>query len=248
MTFERHYQEHGVAVIEWALQPSDLSMLSRAFRPRKRSGRQSAFGVHAFQSVAGRNSSSEHLPADLVDWIETHPVLIEVASRLVGAPAKLVSIARSGHKAVLNWFVPWHQDRMISVASRVLHPEFSGWSRKGTIWQVEPPTAVLEQMVTLSVHLDPCGDADGPLEVLPGTHSWGRMRRSDIGNAAAIRSPQVCLADRGDILAISPLTVHRVRRARSPSRCRIIHLKYASCELPAPLAWASLMPDMDMSG
>lgn len=245
MTFEHHYQEHGVAVIEWALQSSDLNMMARAFRPRRKPSRDKSF-VPVFNSVGGRSPSSEPVSADLADWLETHPVLIEIASRLLGTRARLVAISKSGQRPMMNWFVPWHQDRTIMVAARAPVPSFRGWSRKGNVWQVEPPAELLRQMVTLSIHLDACGDSDGPLEVLPGTHGRGRLRRSEIGTAAAIRAPEVCLADRGDILAISPLTVHRSRRPKTPSRLRIIHLKFSGCDLPAPLAWASLTPELDL--
>lgn len=232
MTFERHYHDYGVAIIEWALDREDLNEMSRAFAGVAKTPRKSG--------------PSRSLPADLADWLETHPILNEIAGRLSGTPARLVRILTFEKTATANWFVPWHQDRTIVVGERDDHPGFRNWTRRSGYWQVEPPIEVLERMVTLRVHLDECGAGDGPLEVLPGTHAFGRLGRGDIGSAAATLAPQVCLADPGDILAMSPLTVHRSRRARSPSRRRVVHLEYAACDLPGLMMWASLTPDIDL--
>ncbi|MEM7776180.1 MAG: phytanoyl-CoA dioxygenase family protein [Pseudomonadota bacterium] len=242
MTFESHYHSYGVAIIEWALEPADLTAMARAFTSApRRQGNE----VLRLRSGLGSSPGARAIPADLADWLETHPVLIEIASRLLADPARLVRILAFDKTVSANWFVPWHQDRIIAVEDRKPVLQFKNWSRKQGCWHVEPPIALLERMVTLRVHLDPCEERDGPLEVLPGTHAFGRLRRSDIGNVAATLAPQVCLADRGDILAMSPLTVHRSRRAKNPSRRRVLHLEFAALDLPEPLRWASLTPDLD---
>lgn len=61
-----------------------------------------------------------------------------------------------------NWKVPWHQDLAIAVRERREVPGFTGWSVKEGVPHVQPPAAVLERMLTLRLHLDPCGPDDGP--------------------------------------------------------------------------------------
>ena len=53
-----------------------------------------------------------------------------------------------------NWKVPWHQDRFLAVEQKVELPGYTGWTEKDGVPHVEPPTAVLEEMIALRVHLD----------------------------------------------------------------------------------------------
>jgi len=74
-----------------------------------------------------------------------------------------------------NWLVPVHQDLSILVAERVDHPDLRGWSvKEGSVF-VQPPVAVLEQLVAVRVHLDACSEHDGPLQFVPGSHRIGRI-------------------------------------------------------------------------
>ncbi|MFA5988197.1 MAG: hypothetical protein WC803_01145 [Sphingomonas sp.] len=54
-----------------------------------------------------------------------------------------------------NWALGWHQDRTIAVAERRDMGGFGPWTVKSGVIHVEPPFALIEQMVTLRVHLDP---------------------------------------------------------------------------------------------
>jgi len=62
-----------------------------------------------------------------------------------------------------NWLVPIHQDLSIPVRGKVDHPALTGWSQKeGSIF-VQPPEAVLQDIVAVRLHIDECGADDGPL-------------------------------------------------------------------------------------
>lgn len=136
-----------------------------------------------------------------------------------------------------NWKVSWHQDRSIAVAERLEVPGFGPWSRKAGVEHVQPPAAVLEGMVTLRLHLDPCGDENGPLRVLPGTHKHGIL--DDAGpESLRARLPEVALTcAAGDVVAMRPLLVHASSAATRPTRRRVVHLEFSLDVLPAPLAW-----------
>jgi ectoine hydroxylase-related dioxygenase (phytanoyl-CoA dioxygenase family) len=137
-----------------------------------------------------------------------------------------------------NWKVPWHQDLTIAVRERLETPGFGAWSVKSGVVHVQPRVSVLERMLAVRVHLDDCGEANGPLLVLPGSHGSGRL------DAAAIRlwreraAPVACVVCRGGIVLMRPLLLHASSPARAPGHRRVIHLEFAADPLPGGLRWA----------
>ena len=93
-------------------------------------------------------------------------------------------------------------------------------------------------MVTLRIHLDDCGEDNGPLEALLGSHTQGRLDRAAIASLVESSQAMLCLCARGDILAMRPLTVHRSQKARVPRRRRVLQLEYATTTLASGLSWA----------
>lgn len=74
-----------------------------------------------------------------------------------------------------NWNLAWHQDVTIAVQRQMDVPGFGPWSVKDGIVHVQPPEEVLNAMVAIRVHLDPCGADNGPLRVIQapiGKASW----------------------------------------------------------------------------
>ena len=74
-----------------------------------------------------------------------------------------------------NWKVPYHQDLSVPVAERIDRPALSGWSTKEDGHYVQPPASLLERLLAVRLHLDPCHAGDGALRVLQGTHATGRI-------------------------------------------------------------------------
>ena len=91
---------------------------------------------------------------------------------------------------------------------------------------VQPPVAVLEQMLTLRLHLDPCGPDKGPLRVLPGSHRLGKLSAEQIQHQVRSQVAVECLCEAGEILAMRPLLVHSSGSALRPGRRRVIHLEF----------------------
>lgn len=77
-----------------------------------------------------------------------------VAAGLLGPGARAVRAVLFDKTQAMNWVVAWHQDRTIAVRERRDTPDFGPWSVKDGIVHVAPPIDVLNQMVTLRVHLD----------------------------------------------------------------------------------------------
>ncbi len=137
-----------------------------------------------------------------------------------------------------NWKVPWHQDVTIAVAQRADVPGFGPWSLKSDVLHVQPPAAVLEAMVSVRLHLDPCPAANGALRVLPGTHRLGKLDAAGVSQAASMQPPVTCEVESGGALLMRPLLVHASSSAKRPGHRRVIHFDFAYEELPCGLQWA----------
>lgn len=136
-----------------------------------------------------------------------------------------------------NWFVAWHQDLTIAVVERVELPGFGPWSVKNGVTHVQPPILLLEQMITVRLHLDDADMENGALKVLPGTHRHGRLSAEQIQKLRATGTEMLCKALAGDALLMRPLILHASGRSLSARHRRILHIEYAGFDLPEGLRW-----------
>ncbi len=187
--------------------------------------------------LQGPGKRQQKLPGNLIAQLADHPKLQALSKDLIGPSARLVRVIAFDKTPDINWGVPWHQDRTIAVKEKHETEGFGPWSKKDGAVHVEPPTSLLEGMVTLRLHLDDCHVGNGPLEVVPGSHRLGRVSQADVITEARMRGGSICKTDAGDILAMRALTIHRSQKATNPSRRRILHLEYAAEDLPSGLEW-----------
>jgi hypothetical protein len=141
-----------------------------------------------------------------------------------------------------NWKVPWHQDVTIAVRERVETDGFGPWSMKADVLHVQPPAEILEHMLTVRLHLDPCGEENGALRVLPGSHTHGKIPENEIAAYREKLPEQVCAVGVGGALLMRPLLLHASSPASVPGHRRVLHLDFASTQLPNGLAWFSEAP------
>ena len=170
-------------------------------------------------------------------------------TRLRAHPA-LAALIPVGHVAVHctmfekstgnNWLVPVHQDLGIPIAHRVAAEELTGWSLKDGQLYVQPPLAVLRELVAVRLHLDPCGEHDGALRVIAGSHRLGRIAADQAAQLRAQHAETVCTAAAGDALVMRPLLLHASSRASGNSRRRVLHFLFGPRELPCGLEWAEV--------
>ncbi|MFT5109100.1 MAG: hypothetical protein ACI8XO_003805, partial [Verrucomicrobiales bacterium] len=125
-----------------------------------------------------------------------------------------------------NWPVAWHQDLTISVAEKREVDGYAPWSVKDCKPHVQPPIGLLENMVTVRLHLDDTPTTNGALRVIPGSHLAGRLSQQDVADGTA-GNEVVCACGAGDVLLMKPLILHASCRSISPSRRRVIHFEYA---------------------
>lgn len=137
-----------------------------------------------------------------------------------------------------NWKVPWHQDLTIEVAERLETEGFGPWSTKDGVQRVQPPTSILERMVSIRLHLDDCPEENGALRVVPGSHKAGRLSETESARIGAGGPDEVCAVQAGDAVVMSPLIVHASSASTRLGHRRVIHLDYAHVRLPGGLRWA----------
>jgi ectoine hydroxylase-related dioxygenase (phytanoyl-CoA dioxygenase family) len=170
-------------------------------------------------------------------------------SRILGNNARVVrGIYFDKHKDA-NWKVAWHQDLTIAVRERIAareridireRPHINGygpWSLKAGIHHVQPPVSILENMLTLRIHLDHTDESNGALRVIPGTHRHGRLNASQIEYWRQHHHPITCTVPIGGALLMRPLLLHSSSTAPSPTHRRILHFEYSSSDLPSRLTW-----------
>jgi hypothetical protein len=136
-----------------------------------------------------------------------------------------------------NWFVPWHQDLTLAVRAHADVPGYGPWSTKDGIPHVQPPAELLQQMLTVRLHLDDADDSNGALRVLPGSHRLGRLFPERIQELRGEQSDFVCALSAGDALLMRPLLLHASGRSRITRHRRVLHIEYAAFTLPEGLNW-----------
>jgi hypothetical protein len=164
------------------------------------------------------------------------PALRGLLGKLFPAGCHLTKGIYFDKPAGSNWLVAWHQDLMINVDRRVPNlPCFGPWTTKAGWVAVQPPVAVLENTVTIRLHLDDCDATNGALKVVPGSHQRGVVPAETIATHTATAT--VCAVPAGGAMLMKPLLLHASNRSTSDRPRRVIHLEFSAAELPEELAW-----------
>lgn len=187
--------------------------------------------------IEDRAGSRSLYRSPLVRELATLGALGQLARQAIGNRARAVRVLFFDKQPGTNWKVPWHQDLTIAVATRAEVAGYTAWSEKSEIPHVQPPASVLEQMVAVRLHLDPCGVDNGPLRISPGTHVFGRLPKRDIESIVQRHGAITLTAAQGDAILMRPLCLHASSTAKEPSHRRVLHIEYATAQLAPPLDW-----------
>lgn len=136
-----------------------------------------------------------------------------------------------------NWLVSPHQDLSIPVAARLDTEGLTGWSLKEGVHYVQAPEEVLSRLLAVRIHVDECGEADGPLRVVPRSHHRGRLDADAISAQTRNGDEVVCPVARGGAMLMRPLLLHASSKASGTSRRRVLHFLFGPHDLPAGLRW-----------
>ena len=169
------------------------------------------------------------------------PRVREIVASILGAQAFPVRGILFDKTPDANWKVPWHQDLTIAVAEKKEVDGFGPWSTKAGVLHVQPPAQVLENMLSIRIHLDPCGADNGALKVIPRSHCHGRIGETDIAQIVSENSIAVCAVEAGDALLMRPLLLHASSASATPVHRRVVHIDFAASKLPDGLKWMSEM-------
>lgn len=163
--------------------------------------------------------------------------IIDLATTVLGTNALAVKAILFDKTAEANWKVAWHQDLTIAVKEKKAVEGFSAWSEKAGIPHVQPPVEILENLLTLRIHLDDCDADNGALKVMPKSHLHGKLDSEQISHLGETGKAYICTAKAGDVLAMRPLLLHSSSASVQPCHRRVLHIEYAGFKLPEGLEW-----------
>ena len=135
-----------------------------------------------------------------------------------------------------NWYVSYHQDLTISVDKKMNLNGFELWTTKQNQFAVQPPLDILQNVVTVRIHLDETNEHNGALKVIPRSHLKGIYRPETID--WTVESEVSCNVPAGGIMLMKPLLLHSSGRTTNNRQRRVIHIEFSSKELPMGLNWA----------
>jgi len=157
-----------------------------------------------------------------------HPKLKEIACQVLRTEARPFRATLFDKSPISNWLVVWHQDTALPLRERRELPGWGPWSVKEGVIYAHAPAAPLEQVLALRVHLDDSTDRNGPLRVLPGTHTLGVLTDDAIERLVTNMNPVDCLVTAGGVVAMRPLIVHASSKSLIETPRRVLHIEYAT--------------------
>jgi len=83
-----------------------------------------------------------------------------------------------------------------------------------------------EAIVAIRLHLDDCGETNGPLRVIPGSHRGGIVAEAAISDLVAASEPVTLTARKGAAIVMRPLLIHSSSKAASPAHRRVLHVEF----------------------
>lgn len=212
-------------------------MLPAVFSPERVDGL-----LHEIDRLLPRRSRAgirHALRLEPVAAIAGHPLLAEIASGVLGARSFPFRATLFEKSRASNWLVVWHQDTALPLRERVDVPGWGPWSLKERIDYAHAPAGALSQVLALRVQLDDSNADNGPLRVLPRTHTLGVLSDNDIHDLAVRITPVNCAVGKGGVVAMRPLLVHASSKSRAEMPRRVLHIEYAAADsIAAPLRLA----------
>jgi len=205
-------EERGFAVIPGIVKDDQATLLAEnlaaANLRRSRAGVRHALGIAAVASLAND--------------------LREIARSILGASAYPFRATLFEKTTDANWLVVWHQDTALPLRRREETRGWGPWSVKEGMIYAHAPASALSQVLALRVHLDDSTSRNGPLRVLPATHTLGVLNDDAIHRLAQEVAPVECCVTRGGIVAMRPLVVHSSSKSQSGCARRVLHIEYAA--------------------
>ncbi len=163
--------------------------------------------------------------------------MLSVAKNCLNSKPNVVRAILFNKTIENNWMVPWHQDKTIAVSEKFTLEGWGPWSIKNGVLHVQPPLKVLENMITLRLHLDDANKENGCLKVIPYSHQYGIVNHAEIQRVIGESSYVDCEGNAGSMLIMKPHIFHASSKVPEPSQRRVLHVEYSCFQLPQGISW-----------
>jgi ectoine hydroxylase-related dioxygenase (phytanoyl-CoA dioxygenase family) len=212
-------EQMGFVVTPPLLTAAEITTLTTALRQptvsRSRAGVRHALGLAEVVSLA------------------RDPRLLSIAKEILGTGAFPYHATLFDKSPTSNWLVVWHQDTALPLRERREVAGWGPWSLKEGVIYAHAPAGALRSVLALRVHLDDSTEHNGPLRVLPGSHTRGVLSDEEIERLVPEAAPVDCVVQRGGVLAMRPLIVHSSSKSRDDRPRCVLHIEYAASIFPA---------------
>ena len=112
---------------------------------------------------------------------------------------------------------------------------YKNWTFKKGQYGVQPPTPILEDTVTVRIHLDDTNKNNGALKVITKSNLDGVVRINS--KNTNLENEVICEVNKGGVMLMKPLLFHASNRSDNSSKRRVIHLEFNKHKLKKPLEW-----------
>ena len=227
---EKHFRSHldhdGFIVVEDAYTSDELKSLRD--------------GILAFESRASKDEKSfvyqgDHLWA-IWNLYELAPSLMRLAiapdafrltADYLREPAHFCRATMMKKAAGGTATVDWHQDTSAAVERDLGDADSSG-IRDGVPHR-RVSSDVLNRMLVARINVEPQYADGGCLQVVPGSHKWGKIPPDEVKQRVAKSEPMLCPVPAGSILFYRPLLAHASgpnTRTDPNQQRRVIHNEF----------------------
>jgi ectoine hydroxylase-related dioxygenase (phytanoyl-CoA dioxygenase family) len=158
------------------------------------------------------------------------PQMVELSRDVLGPHAFPFRATLFEKSPAANWLVVWHQDTALPLRDRIESESWGPWSVKEGIAYAHAPASTLSQVLALRVSLDNSTVENGPLRVLPETHTLGVLSDDSIHELAMRIPPVECVVPKAGIVAMRPLVVHASSKSQTEMPRGVLHIEYAASD------------------
>lgn len=234
---EGNLERDGFCILHQAVEPETIQHLIAVFGDAFEVDSQSVRGRSSCGHVYAARNLIESIPKVTTVW-QVDPMRT-LLREVLGDGFGLVRALFFDKPPERTWSLPWHKDTSIAVKDNSTKSStFSRPTIKAGVPHVIASEEVLQQMLTLRIHLDEVTHENGPLRVIPGSHVASDSIGVGIDHAVTIH------ADVGDVLAMRPLISHASASSVVGTRRhrRILHLEFScAATLPDGYQWQNFV-------
>ncbi|CAG0941929.1 hypothetical protein BROC_01652 [Candidatus Brocadiaceae bacterium] len=172
-----------------------------------------------------------------VEKLANSQAILSIAQQYLTGVPRLVRAIYFDKSFENNWYVTWHQDKTVAVSKQFDLPDWHTWSIKSGVWHVQPPLKVLQQMVTVRIHLDAANKNNGCLKIITKSHLLGILSTESIEQFIYQSESIYCEVKKGGAVIMRPHILHASEKSVNNLQRRVLHFEYSCFQLPEGIEW-----------